>query len=190
MRNHEKRSEMFKYGSTSNRNSAGSSTLKRLNGGAGTFTFGVGPQVNSSTIARNRTDCSSSGTSRSSTGSGSSVILTNRFGSEQSSTRPVSSNGVQLDTSLTTINGVTNGLLHDLWPKAIFNCEKESHPFITREVMIKDIVKIGRAIVGSKVSLDTCLFDSRVLSRNHAILTYKDNKVYFLSINYMITNGY
>jgi hypothetical protein len=175
MRNHEKKADMFKYGSGSSRNGAGSNTLKSMNGGGGTYTFGVGPQVNSSAIARNRSEGSGS-SSRSSSGSGTEVVLTNRFNNSGASSRSVG-NGIIATTSSSTSNGDSAALNHVAWPKAIFNCEKESHPFITREVCIKDVVKIGRAIVGSKVSLDTCLFDSRVLSRYHAILTYRDCKV-------------
>ena len=73
------------------------------------------------------------------------------------------------------------------WPKAIFTCEKNSHPFVRREVLIKDVVKIGRAIVGSKLASDNCLFDCRVLSRNHAILAYRDRK--FLLKDTKSSNG-
>lgn len=63
------------------------------------------------------------------------------------------------------------------WPKAILTCEKNSHPFVRREVQLKDVVKVGRAIIGGKPSSDNCLFDCRVLSRNHALLWYKNRKV-------------
>ena len=60
---------------------------------------------------------------------------------------------------------------------AIFTCRPNSHPFEERTVLFPEAVKIGRSVAKSRPAVNNCIFDCKVLSRNHAILWYELGKV-------------
>lgn len=60
---------------------------------------------------------------------------------------------------------------------AIFTSRPNSHPFEERRVPFTERVKIGRSVAKSRPASNNCIFDCKVLSRNHAILWYEDGKV-------------
>lgn len=111
-----------------------------------------------------------------------------RFHASSNNTSTVSRKKVTIMDNQNESNSVTEMMYKAqqlLVPRAIFNCEEKSHPFVRREVLLNHVVKIGRDVVGSKPASDNCIFDCPVLSRNHAIFYYKNRKVllfYFLQI--------
>ncbi|XP_078384658.1 uncharacterized protein LOC144667143 isoform X1 [Oculina patagonica] len=61
---------------------------------------------------------------------------------------------------------------------AVFTSRPNSHPFEERRVPLTEPVKIGRSVAKSRPATNNCIFDCKVLSRNHAILWYEDGKFY------------
>jgi len=62
-------------------------------------------------------------------------------------------------------------------PKAVLVPHGKSHPFVQRECILKEPAKVGRSLVKTKIQQNNFIFDCRVLSRNHAVIWYQDNKV-------------
>ena len=62
-------------------------------------------------------------------------------------------------------------------PKAVLVPHGKSHPFTQRECILKEPAKVGRSLVKTKIQQNNFIFDCRVLSRNHALIWYQDNKV-------------
>lgn len=60
---------------------------------------------------------------------------------------------------------------------AVFTSRPNSHSFEERRVPLTEPVKIGRSVAKSRPATNNCIFDCKVLSRNHAILWYEDGKV-------------
>lgn len=52
-----------------------------------------------------------------------------------------------------------------------------SHPFIQRECVIKEPLKVGRSVDRRRISTNNLIFDCRVLSRNHALISFENGKV-------------
>uniref|UniRef100_A0A8R1EB68 FHA domain-containing protein n=1 Tax=Caenorhabditis japonica TaxID=281687 RepID=A0A8R1EB68_CAEJA len=55
----------------------------------------------------------------------------------------------------------------------------KSHPFEERRIKVttqNEPVKIGRAVARTQATSDNAVFDCKVLSRNHAILWYRDGE--------------
>lgn len=65
---------------------------------------------------------------------------------------------------------------------AVFTSRPNSHPFEERRVPLTEPVKIGRSVAKSRPATNNCIFDCKVLSRNHAILWYEDGKVSMTSM--------
>lgn len=61
---------------------------------------------------------------------------------------------------------------------AVFTSRPNSHPFEERRVSLTEPVKIGRSVAKSRPATNNCIFDCKVLSRNHAILWYEDGKFF------------
>lgn len=61
---------------------------------------------------------------------------------------------------------------------AVFTSRPNSHPFEERTVPLREAVKIGRSVAKSRPASSNCIFDCKVLSRNHAILWYEDGKFF------------
>ncbi|CAG0902762.1 unnamed protein product [Cyprideis torosa] len=60
--------------------------------------------------------------------------------------------------------------------KAVFICCPKSHPFQERTIILNQPVKIGRSVAKAKVAVSNAIFDCKVLSRNHALIWYEDEK--------------
>ena len=60
---------------------------------------------------------------------------------------------------------------------AILGARPNSHPFQERKVILKEPVKIGRAVAKCKSAQNNLIFDCKVLSRSHAIIWYENGKV-------------
>ncbi|XP_065909561.1 sarcolemmal membrane-associated protein-like isoform X2 [Dysidea avara] len=63
-------------------------------------------------------------------------------------------------------------------PKAVLVPHGKSHPFTQRECILKEPAKVGRSLVKTKIQQNNFIFDCRVLSRNHALIWYQDNKFF------------
>ncbi|XP_065066900.1 sarcolemmal membrane-associated protein-like [Rhopilema esculentum] len=61
---------------------------------------------------------------------------------------------------------------------AILGARPNSHPFQERKVILKEPVKIGRAVAKCKSAQNNLIFDCKVLSRSHAIIWYESGKFY------------
>lgn len=61
--------------------------------------------------------------------------------------------------------------------QAVLVCRKNSHPFVERRVTLESAAKVGRAVARCKPANDNFVFDCKVLSRNHAILWFENQKV-------------
>lgn len=59
---------------------------------------------------------------------------------------------------------------------AILTCTPNSHPFLARHITLHEPVKVGRSVARARPSPSNGTFDCKVLSRNHAILWYKNGK--------------
>ncbi|VVC28470.1 SMAD/FHA domain,Forkhead-associated (FHA) domain [Cinara cedri] len=62
--------------------------------------------------------------------------------------------------------------------KAVLQCCPNSHPFEERTLTLDLPVKIGRLLAKAKVSPHNGIFDCKVLSRNHALLSHENGKFY------------
>ena len=72
-------------------------------------------------------------------------------------------------------NELTNG--NSPYAKAIFLCLPSSHQFVEKEVYLNGKIKIGRVYMSAKPCRDKLFFDSKVLSKNHALIWYDNGKV-------------
>ena len=61
--------------------------------------------------------------------------------------------------------------------KAVLIPHGKSHPFTQRECILKEPAKVGRSLAKTKIHANNFIFDCRVLSRNHALIWFQDNKV-------------
>ena len=61
--------------------------------------------------------------------------------------------------------------------KAVLIPHGKSHPFAQRECILKEPAKVGRSLAKTKIQANNFIFDCRVLSRNHALIWFQDNKV-------------
>lgn len=64
-------------------------------------------------------------------------------------------------------------------PLVIMTKTENSCNFVERKILLGKQTKIGRSIGRTRPSSDNSIFDCKVLSRNHALLWYKDGKVSF-----------
>lgn len=62
-------------------------------------------------------------------------------------------------------------------PLVVFSSRPNSHPFQERHISIQDPIKIGRSVARAHPAPTNAIFDCKVLSRNHALLWFEDNKV-------------
>lgn len=74
-------------------------------------------------------------------------------------------------------------------PVIVLTSNANSCSFIKRKILLNKPVKVGRAIARTRQAMDNAIFDCKVLSRNHALIWYKDGKVFpFFSICSTINN--
>ncbi|XP_066994733.2 sarcolemmal membrane-associated protein-like [Anabrus simplex] len=62
--------------------------------------------------------------------------------------------------------------------RATLTCRPNSHPFQERNLNLAQPVKIGRSVAHARPALNNAIFDCKVLSRNHALVWYEENKFY------------
>jgi len=62
-------------------------------------------------------------------------------------------------------------------PKIVLIPHERSHPFIRRECLVTEPLKVGRSVDRRKIAQDNLIFDCRVLSRNHALISFENGKV-------------
>ena len=63
-------------------------------------------------------------------------------------------------------------------PLAIFSCRQNSHPFQERHIYVGvEQIKVGRSVARARPAPNNAILDCKVLSRNHAVLWYENNKV-------------
>lgn len=61
---------------------------------------------------------------------------------------------------------------------AVLTCCQQSHPFDERRIpLTSEETKVGRSVARVKPNIDNAIFDCKVLSRNHAVMWYEDDKV-------------
>ncbi len=61
---------------------------------------------------------------------------------------------------------------------AVFTPCQQSHVFDERKIpLTEDFRKIGRSVARFRPATDNAIFDCKVLSRNHAVIWYEDQKV-------------
>ncbi|XP_078597615.1 uncharacterized protein LOC144873804 isoform X2 [Branchiostoma floridae x Branchiostoma japonicum] len=61
---------------------------------------------------------------------------------------------------------------------AILTCRPNSHPFQERRVPLTEAMKIGRSVARARPAPNNCIFDCKVLSRNHALLWFENSKFF------------
>ncbi|XP_078679420.1 uncharacterized protein LOC144915059 isoform X2 [Branchiostoma floridae x Branchiostoma belcheri] len=61
---------------------------------------------------------------------------------------------------------------------AILTCRPNSHPFQERRVLLTEAMKIGRSVARARPAPNNCIFDCKVLSRNHALLWFENSKFF------------
>ncbi|VDL93995.1 unnamed protein product [Schistocephalus solidus] len=62
-------------------------------------------------------------------------------------------------------------------PLMILSCQHNSHYFEERNIVVNDVVKVGRAVARAKAAPNNAIFDCKVLSRNHAIIWFSSDEV-------------
>lgn len=60
---------------------------------------------------------------------------------------------------------------------AILTSRPNSHPFDERKILLTEASKVGRSVAKSRPAQNNCIFDCKVLSRNHAIIWFENDKV-------------
>ncbi|EDO46949.1 predicted protein, partial [Nematostella vectensis] len=61
---------------------------------------------------------------------------------------------------------------------AILTARPNSHIFEERKVLLTETAKVGRSVAKNRPAPNNCIFDCKVLSRNHAILWFQDGKFF------------
>lgn len=67
---------------------------------------------------------------------------------------------------------------------AILTSRPNSHPFEDRKVLLTEPSKVGRSVAKSRPAPNNCIFDCKVLSRNHAIIWFENDKVWPKTLRY------
>lgn len=80
----------------------------------------------------------------------------------------------QCDINLNTNSAESNKMN----AKGILLCRDNSHVFQDRTLNLDQPVKIGRSVARTRAAADNAIFDCKVLSRNHALLSYNAGKFY------------
>ena len=62
-------------------------------------------------------------------------------------------------------------------PKIVLIPHERSHPFARRECVAREPLKVGRSVDKKRISTNNLIFDCRVLSRNHAVISFENGKV-------------
>lgn len=68
-------------------------------------------------------------------------------------------------------------------PVLALSCQKDSHPFQDRHIILNDVVKVGRSVARAKPSDTNAIFDCKVLSRSHALIWYNEGRFWLRDTN-------
>ncbi|CAH8538188.1 unnamed protein product [Dicrocoelium dendriticum] len=68
-------------------------------------------------------------------------------------------------------------------PVLALTCQKDSHPFQDRHIVLNDVVKVGRSVARAKPSDTNAIFDCKVLSRSHALIWYNEGRFWLRDTN-------
>uniref|UniRef100_A0A0X3PY78 FHA domain-containing protein n=1 Tax=Schistocephalus solidus TaxID=70667 RepID=A0A0X3PY78_SCHSO len=68
-------------------------------------------------------------------------------------------------------------------PLMILSCQHNSHYFEERNIVVNDVVKVGRAVARAKAAPNNAIFDCKVLSRNHAIIWFSSDEFWLRDTN-------
>lgn len=68
-------------------------------------------------------------------------------------------------------------------PLMILSCQHDSHPFQERTIVVNENIKVGRAVARLRPSATNAIFDCKVLSRSHAIISYNDGEFWLRDTN-------
>ncbi|CAL8106491.1 unnamed protein product [Calicophoron daubneyi] len=69
------------------------------------------------------------------------------------------------------------------YPTLVFTCQRESHPFQERTIILNDVIKVGRSVARVKPSTNNAIFDCKVLSRSHALIWHKNGRFWLRDTN-------
>lgn len=64
-------------------------------------------------------------------------------------------------------------------PVLILTCQRDSHPFQERTIILNEVLKVGRSVARVKPASNNAIFDCKVLSRSHALIWYRAGRVRF-----------
>ncbi|XP_053671848.1 sarcolemmal membrane-associated protein [Anopheles nili] len=95
----------------------------------------------------------------------------------------ISNTCAALNVSNNINNNTTNSINNNGQPqvaRALLICRPNSHPFNNRTLYLEPgaQAKVGRSVARIRVSENNAIFDCKVLSRNHAVLWYKDGRFF------------
>lgn len=68
-------------------------------------------------------------------------------------------------------------------PVLVLTCQRDSHPFQERTVVLNEVVKVGRSVARVKPAANNAIFDCKVLSRSHALIWYKNGQFWLRDTN-------
>lgn len=68
-------------------------------------------------------------------------------------------------------------------PVLVLTCQRDSHPFQDRTIILNDVVKVGRSVARAKPAKNNAIFDCKVLSRSHALIWHKAGRFWLRDTN-------
>ncbi|VDQ01972.1 unnamed protein product [Trichobilharzia regenti] len=68
-------------------------------------------------------------------------------------------------------------------PVLILTCQRDSHPFQERTIILSDVLKVGRSVARAKPASNNAIFDCKVLSRSHALIWYRGGRFWLRDTN-------
>ncbi|CAH8854171.1 unnamed protein product [Trichobilharzia szidati] len=68
-------------------------------------------------------------------------------------------------------------------PVLILTCQRDSHPFQERTIILSEVLKVGRSVARVKPASNNAIFDCKVLSRSHALIWYRGGRFWLRDTN-------
>ncbi|RTG81818.1 uncharacterized protein DC041_0012647 [Schistosoma bovis] len=68
-------------------------------------------------------------------------------------------------------------------PVLVLTCQRDSHPFQDRIIILNEIIKVGRSVARAKPTKTNAIFDCKVLSRSHALIWHKGDRFWLRDTN-------
>lgn len=68
-------------------------------------------------------------------------------------------------------------------PVLVLTCQRDSHPFQDRIIILNEIIKVGRSVARAKPTKNNAIFDCKVLSRSHALIWHKGDRFWLRDTN-------